>query len=458
FVNMLPVRVEGSPELTFGELARRARARLLDALAHQDVPFEKIVERLNPPRDPATAPLVQVVVNSLPDLDAAPDFGPLAARVAGRPNAASKFDLTLYLRDRADGIELTLAYATALFSRATAEALLAQVELVIAQAVAAEGAIAVEQISLLREADLSRAAHPQAASRTVPSICERFSGWCQDTPHALAVEDVHARYSYARADELSNRIANLLIDRGVVAGDVVAVLGRRAAVLPIALLAIHKIGASFAVLDPSYPAQRLAALIDAAGAGVIIAIDEMASALRALTGGEARRRTIVTLPAAGLQEAVGDYSAASPQACARSPDYILFTSGTTGGAKVVASPLAAVAAFLAWQEQEFAIASDDRFTMLSGLSPDPLLRDPFAPLSLGASLHVPDESVLTNGELRSWICAARISRMHITPSLFASLTAQRGPDLNDLRSVFFGGEPLLAEHAAALFATAPGCE
>ncbi len=240
-----------------------------------------------------------------------------------------------------------------------------------------------------------------------------------------------------------------LLAAGAGPGRVVAILAERGPKAVVAALACARAGAPFVMLDLAYPRDRLAALAAVcrpklqliagdtdglAGCGPSIAIDLDGAA-----------------PAPDIPP-----PAVSPDA----PAYLLFTSGSTGAPKCVACSHRPLVNFVDWQARTFDLGADDRFTLLSGLSHDPVLRDIFTPLSLGASLHIPTQTTLTEpGALAAWFAEVRPSAAHMTPPLGHLLTAGgKSERLAELRYVFWGGDVLRLQHIEALAALAPAAE
>jgi amino acid adenylation domain-containing protein len=467
FLNSLALRTDLSGDPSFRELLGRVRETTLDAYAHQDLPFERVLEEVRPERSLAHAPVFQVMLNLLNFQDGA--FRAEGLEVAGggtgTGQVSSKFDLTLYVGERDGGIYVNLVYAADLFDAPRMRALLAQLEGVLRQAVAAPET-RVGALSLATEAArgvLPDPARPLEAEDWGGAVHETFAARATATPDALAVEDPRERWTYAELDAASNRIAHRLIDCGVRPGDVVAVYAHRSAPLIRALLGTWKAGAAFAVLDPAYPPARLAAQVRAAKPLVILlataAGDVPADLIEAL--GVTVKGAIVLGPKAD-NDGIARFPTTAPAVTVGPDDlaYVAFTSGTTGTPKAIAGTHRPLAHFFGWYARELGIGEADRFSLLSGLAHDPLLRDVFAPLAVGGSIAIPDgDQIGTPGWLAGWMRESGVTVAHLTPAMAQVLATGSGDArLPALRLACFGGDVLRATDVERLRAAAPNAE
>lgn len=457
FVNTLVLRTDLGGNPTFTELLQRVRETALGAYAHQEMPFEKLVEELRPDRDLSRTPLFQVMFNML---NLSPvgegEMGGLKVGDFYPMEYGAKFDLTLYVSEEQSRLSLGLLYNTDLFSKAHMTEMMRQYEYVLAQ-VTSNPAVRVDSVSLVT--DSANLILPNLTQSIQPSwggaIPARISNNARRRPDQLAVRDHRESWKYRDLEKWSNRLANCLHESGIGRDDVVAVYAERSAALVCALLGIMKSGAAFLILDAAYPP---AYLLDCASS--------------------AKPRALVSLGSAGpVPQAISDYFAAriggfsiqlpllaklpsAAQFCNLSPDapkveidpdslaYVVFTSGSTGKPKGVLGTHRPLSHFLRWHAEEFDLTEDDRFSMLSGLAHDPLLRDVFTPLWVGAALYVPrQEDRMSSSGLRRWMKKQNITVAHLTPALGQILTDGAGnlrqrDKLTDLRYAFFGGDAL----------------
>ena len=272
----------------------------------------------------------------------------------------------------------------------------------------------------------------------------------------VAIAGDNCRFTYREVGSLADSVAEWLSDRDLLPGDIVAVHSGRNAVLAPILLGVWKAGLAVLVLDSSYPDSSILERLRIAKPKAWI--DAEAGERLAVTA-YLRTQGATICSVGSLQPA------ASTHPCMAGPDglaYLAFTSGSTGTPRGVLGTHLPLAHFVNWQINEFGLQSADRFAMLSGIGHDPLLRDILTPLSLGATLHVPDDGVLGDPRaFASWMLDQRISVAHITPSRAQILVigaALLGRPLASLRYLFTGGEALPVKLAEACNAAAPNME
>ncbi|MEV0627861.1 amino acid adenylation domain-containing protein [Nonomuraea wenchangensis] len=449
-VQVLPVRLRVEDGASFAAHVTRCQETLSGALAHLDVHLERLVDRLGPGRDLSRNPLVQVLFNmydfaeprlELPGVTAVP-------LPPGLPGAL--FDLTLYAGERDGRYVLQAAYNPRLFRRERIEELLAGYLRLLGDLVAAPE-LPVRRASLRPLPGREGVRLPDGTRPlpgwSGPGVVERVVGQAGSDRVAVAGEE--GALGYAGLVRLAGAVAES-VATAVEPGAVVAILAARTYELPPLLLGVLGAGGRWAVLDPALPAARLEAQARAAGARALITcpgvpVPAELSWLPELpwpseTGG-------VTGPGRAA-EALG-------RAKPGERGYLAFTSGTTGEPKPVVAAEEPLARFLDWYAAEFALTSDDRFALLAGLAHDPLLRDVWTPLALGATLHVPaQDRVRDPARLAAWLRERAITVAHVTPQL-ATLIAAAGVELPDLRLVVFGGDRLTFADVARFAAVAP---
>lgn len=466
FMNSLALRTDLSGDPGFAELLERVRAATLDAFANQDVPFEKLIEELRPARDMSRTPLFQVMFNLLPDAGhERVGFGDVEAQLMPSPDTQSKFDLTLYAADE-DRIRFRLVYNTDLFDEQRMQALLQQLELLLTQIAAApEQPISTFTLVTPGAATLLPDPCTPLTDEWCGSILERVAHFAASAPDRTAAVDDAGSWSYADLDDASNRLANRLRAGGIAPGGVVAIFACRSAALLVALLGTWKAGAAFVILDAEYPARRLARClallrldgwIELEGAGPV-----PAALAPAVGGGRCR----VQLPAdrTAMRHVLDDAQSelAVPALGPGDLAYVAFTSGTTGEPRGILGTHGPLSHFLQWHADTWSLNQDDRFSMLSGLSHDPLLRDAFAPLWVGGTACIPAAGTRDDADrLLAWMARQRVTVAHLTPGLAELLRAgtggtDRGARLAGLRLACFGGDVLTIRQLDAFRRLAP---
>ncbi|HEX8184941.1 MAG TPA: amino acid adenylation domain-containing protein, partial [Blastocatellia bacterium] len=460
FVNTLVMRTDLSGEPSFAQLLARVRETALSAYAHQDAPFEKLVEELHPERDLGRTPIFQVMFNLLSFEDQKLELPGLTLAMMSAPDAASKFDLTLYAKEAGDQIHLELVYNAGLFSSSRMAEMLSQFNQLLAQIVQKPDE-KISSYSLLTRKSQLLLPNPvqKIPARWDGSIIERFTKQAERFAKQVAVSDKTGAWAYEELDALSNQLANYLLATGIEREEVVAIYGGRDRSLVLALLGALKAGAAFVILDPAYPDLRLINCVEQAAPRAFITCETSGAVPQSLEG---------TLSSLNLRcrvaledmSAFDSFSRKNPE-IAIGPDdktYIAFTSGSTGVPKGIIGIHRPLSHFIDWHTRMFKLVESDRFSMLSGLSHDPLLRDVFTPLWVGASLRIPgQEDMNSSDQLSRWMQKEEITIAHLTPAMGQLLTGVAMADANhssealsSLRCVFYGGDVLRASDISRL--------
>ncbi|WP_344595660.1 non-ribosomal peptide synthase/polyketide synthase [Streptomyces violaceusniger] len=340
FMNMVVVRTDLSGDPNFAELLGRVRQRALEALEHQEVPFERLVEELAPARSLARHPLFQVTMTVQNVPEATIDLPGLEAEA--RPGGATmaKLDLDFQVverfdeQGRPDGMLGGLTYATDLFDQATAETLVTRL-IRLLKTVTADPARPVSRLDLLDSAERRRLlmewnGDRRPAADTVPAL---FTAHATRAPEAIALASGEERVSYGELEARSNRLARHLVDRGVTPESLVGVVVDRSIHLVTALLAVLKAGGAYVPVDPGQPAQRIGQVLLQADVDVCLVDQVYAPTVREHAG------TVVVADADEAEAAWAD-APDSPVPVRVLPDqlaYVMFTSGSTGEPKGIAT-------------------------------------------------------------------------------------------------------------------------
>ncbi|WSK77939.1 amino acid adenylation domain-containing protein [Amycolatopsis sp. NBC_01286] len=419
FVNTLVLRTDTSGAPTFRELLTRVRDADLGAFAHQDLPFERVVEELNPPRLLARHPLFQVLLSFLGNetADGGWTLPGLTVTAGDTVSGTAKFDLGLTVEDRHAGLGCSLEFATDRFDRTTAQDVVDRLVRLL-QVVAANPESRVDSADLLSDVDHRQLAQWNDTAAPVPAatLPELFARQAARTPDATAVVFEGDSLTYAEFDARVDRLARALSGRGVRPGDVVAVQLPRSIDLVVAVYAVHRAGAAYLPVDPGYPADRVAFMLADA------------------------RPALVLTPGTDL-DGDGPLPAVTPD----HPAYVIYTSGSTGRPKGVLMSHAGIANHLAWMQAEHPLTGGDRVLQKTPSSFDVSVLEFFRPLLAGATLVVarPDGH-RDPAYLLDTIRAERITVLYVVPGILDGILGLSEEDCPALRQVFCGGEVLTA--------------
>ncbi|WP_020722883.1 non-ribosomal peptide synthetase [Actinomadura atramentaria] len=450
FVNMLVLRTDTSGDPSFRELVARVKEADLAAYAHQDIPFERLVEVLNPARSLARHPLFQVALSFQNNPEAVLEMDGLTGGPETMPLGTAKYDLSLYLEERHDdgvpaGIEANLEYALDLFDADTAQRLADRFVRLVGELLAepdapvgtAEILDRAERRTLLRRwpagPGLPAGFAPALGEDTIPAA---FAARAAARPDAPAVTFEDATLTYAQVEERSNRLAHLLADKGVGRGSFVALALPRSADLVVAILGVLKSGAAYVPVDPDYPADRIAYMLADSAPVLALTTADAADALP----GDVPRLLLDERPEAGHP------ATPLPGPVPGDPAYVIYTSGSTGRPKGVVVPHANVIRLLRSTEPWFGFGADDVWTLFHSYAFDFSVWELWGPLLYGGRLVVVPYLVSRSPEdFLKLLAAERVTVLNQTPSAFYQLMAadRDNPGLDlALRYVVFGGEAL----------------
>ncbi|MGK5548618.1 amino acid adenylation domain-containing protein [Streptomyces sp. URMC 127] len=465
FVNTLVLRTDTSGDPDFLGLLERVRETDLAAYAHQDVPFERLVEALNPARSTARHPLFQVMLALQNTPGTEMELPGLRLAEEPVPTVTSKFDLFISLRELPDGgAEGLLEYSTDLFDRETA-ASLARRYVRLLHAVAGDPGQPISRIDVLEEGERHRLLEAwNDTARPVPraTVPQLFAATASRTPDAPAVVFEDETWSYARLDAYAGRLARLLAERGAGPERIVAMALPRSAEMVATILAVLRTGAAYLPVDTQYPAERIEFML--ADARPALTVTSTAAAGR-LPDGAARLvldddATRAALDAAGHPDPVGE---APPSAAElQHPAYVIYTSGSTGRPKAVMMPMAGLVNMLRWHNEAFAGGGTERrMAQFTAIGFDFSVEEILAPLLAGHCLAVPADGVRGDADaMARWLDRHRVTEL-CAPTLvidaICAAAARQGSDLPALSEVFQGGEALtVGDRLRAFLGRVPG--
>jgi non-ribosomal peptide synthetase component F/acyl carrier protein len=431
FVNTLVLRTDTSGNPSFRDLIARVRATNLAAYSHQELPFERLAEVLNPARSLARHPLFQVMLAFQNNAQVSLNLPGLTASFEQVATASAKFDLLLSLTEQRGpdgspaGIDGVLEYATDLFDRASVEALAGRFVRLLEAAVAAPdqpiGSLDIltpeERRTILYE--WNDTAHPIPAA----ILPELFAAQAARTPEAVAVVFEDQSLSYGELDRRANQLAHHLCALGVGPEVVVGLCVERSLEMVVGLLAILKAGGAYLPLDPEYPAERLDYMMRDAGLGLLLTHSSLAATLpipggitrilldRADTSGE-----LVTAPSLNLHP--------------EHPAYMIYTSGSTGKPKGTANTHYGLLNRLSWMQDAYLLMPDDVVLQKTPFSFDVSVWEFFWPLITGARLALAAPGMHRDpAGLVETICKQGVTTLHFVPSMlkvFLSPVLHRG--------------------------------
>ncbi|MFL6203049.1 MAG: amino acid adenylation domain-containing protein, partial [Thermoanaerobaculia bacterium] len=432
--------LSGDP--TVGELLRRTRRVCLEAGAHQDIPFDHVVEAVQPERDLAYNPLFQASFSFHDSPLEELRFPGLEVELAeGLSNGSAKFDLNVICIPRTKhantgGITLLWEYATALFERGTMLRMIGWFHRMLDAFAAAGTQRRVSGLPMLapdEERQLDAWSHgPERSVAPDARVHERVEAWADRTPEALAVGP---DLTYGELEARANRLARRLIALGVGSETRVGVFLERSPELPLALLAVLKAGGAYLPLDPDHPAERLAFILEDSAVPVLITSGALSA--RVPSGGA---RIVLLDDSETWQE-----SAERPRVPGgpSSLAYVIYTSGSTGRPKGTELSHAGLLNLIDWHQRAYGIAPEDRTTQVASPAFDASVWEIWPTLAGGASLHVPPEEVRSSPpDLLAWLAAERITVSFLPTPLAEACLALELPDGLTLRALLAGGDRL----------------
>ncbi|HKN49043.1 MAG TPA: amino acid adenylation domain-containing protein, partial [Actinomycetota bacterium] len=455
FVNTVVLRSTVNGMATFGNFLTDVRATVLDAFAHDEVPFERLVHEVQARRDLSRNPLFDVMVLLEGGRRQPPQFAGLAVDEVRLPRRTANFDITIEFREYAGGLAGVLEYRTDLFEALTIQRMAAHLEVLLG-GIAADPDRPVADLALLTDAERHQVLvewNDTAAEVQPASLPDLFEAQVARTPHAPAVVSEGEKLSYAELNEAANRLAHLLIARGAGPERFVALALPRSAGTIVAMLAVLKAGAAYLPIDPAYPPDRIAFMLHDARPALILAVAETAERVPAVAGvSQLVLDDVATLEALAHQITTNptDTDRLGPLSPAH-PAYVIYTSGSTGRPKGVVVAHGGVVELAAWATTQFGASGLSRVVASTSLNFDVSVFEILCPLTAGGTIEVV-ANVLALGEARADPWA--VSLISAVPSAFSQLLAEGGVALR-ADHVVLAGEALSAPAVRAIRAALP---
>ncbi len=443
FVNTLVLRTDIDHGDAFTDLLTRTRDTDLSAFGHAEVPFERLVEVLDPPRSAARHPLIQVMLTVQNMEQTELELSGLTVRGVDLDVETAKFDVQFtFTENHVDGgMTVDVTFARDLYDESTALAF-GQRLIRLLESVATDPSQRVGDIPVMDDAERGRvlalAQDAPAVADSLDTIVDLFAARVAEDPDAPAVVFEGVSRSYRELDESSTALARVLAAQGVGPESLVAVVLPRTADLVVALLAVLKAGGAYVPVDPSYPADRIEFVLTDSRPVAVLTWSGVEVALRA------------DLPRIDIDTATTEFAASAGdpmRATAASTAYVIYTSGSTGKPKGVLIPHRNVVRLLANTQQHFGFGRDDVWTLFHSFAFDFSVWELWGPLTTGGSVVVVDYFTSRSPEaLRELLVRERVTVLNQTPSAFYQLdqvdrTAGSAADYS-LRYIVFGGEAL----------------
>jgi amino acid adenylation domain-containing protein len=445
FVNTLVLRTDLSGDPTFREVLRRVRDVTLGAYEHQEVPFEKLVEEMQPERSLSYPPLFQVMFTLHNGEPARAALGGVAVERVALDADTVKFDLNLSMAEGHDALWASLGYSADLFERDTALRMLGHLGRVLEQ-VAADADVRVSELDLLGEAERARVVDewnatdaPYPADATIHA---RFEAQAARRPDAVAVVAEDGALTYAELNARANRLAHYLAGLGVEPDARVAVCLPRGVEMAVGLLAVLKAGGAYVPLDPDYPADRLRMMVQDSHPDALLSH----AALQALAD-DLVRGTDVPVVRFGADDAAWSRLPGTNPVRGLTPEhlcYVIYTSGSTGRPKGVMNEHRTVVNRVAWAERAWGIGADDAVLCQTSLSFDGSVRELFLPWAAGARVVMACPGGHRDPDhLLGLIARERLTTLNLVPSLLQVLLEHpRAEEMSGLKRVICAGEAL----------------
>ena len=457
FVNTLPMRTDLSGNPTFMEVLERVRETALGAYAHQDLPFEYLVEQLQPNRDLSHSPLVQVVFVLQNTPERKVELPGLVVTPLKYQAETAKFDLTLYFDELGSELQGTFEYNTDLFDSDTI-ARMAQHLRTLFEAVVANPSERISELPLLTEAERRQLLLEWNDTRTdyQHDVCSHqlFEAQVERTPDALAVAFETEQLNYRELNARANKLAHHLRGLGVGTGEVVGIFMERTLEMLVGVLGVLKVGAACLPLDPSYPDKRLAFMVKDAGTRVVLSQRRLASRLPETIA------RVVHLDAEWVDIAQSSDENLRTSVTPENWVYVIYTSGSTGRPKGVCMPHRALVNLIGWH---LAMPTRSARTLqFASLNFDISFEEIFSTLAVGATLLLVRDSVRVDiPALGRLIEKNKVERFHLPVVVLQKLAEEfcgKPQALLSLREVMVGGEQLqITDAIVRLFAQLKDC-
>ena len=454
FVNTQVLKADIDGQLTVSQLLQQVKQRALEAQAHQDLPFEQLVEALHPERNLSFNPLFQVMFNHQTDsTDQLQQLPGLHVSGLEWETRTAQFDLSLSTQESSDALFASLIYATDLFDAAT-PARMARHWLNLLEGMSGDAQQHIGQLPLLDATEQQVLVHDwNATAQTYPlqrGVHQLMEEQVARTPDAPALAFGDTRLSYAELNRRANRLAHRLIEAGVGPDVLVGVAVERSIEMVVGLLAILKAGGAYVPLDPEYPRERLAYMLEDSGVTLLLTQAHLLAQLPIPAG----------LHSLVLGESWFDSYGEHNPGIVIDPEnlaYVIYTSGSTGQPKGAGNRHSALTNRLCWMQQAYGLDGRDTVLQKTPFSFDVSVWEFFWPLMTGARLVVAAPGDHRDpARLVSLINAEQVTTLHFVPSMLqAFLQDPAVSSCHSLQRIVCSGEALPVDAQQQVFAKLP---
>ncbi|WP_459209686.1 non-ribosomal peptide synthase/polyketide synthase [Aquimarina rhabdastrellae] len=450
FVNTIAIRSQLESDLTFTQVLTQTKTTTLEAYQYQEVPFEKIVERVASERDQSRTPIFQTMLMLQNTEALAPaQFSETKNTLLKKYHTqTSKFDLSMEITEANEQLEIVLEYSTALFKPETIARFATHfMNLAAAVLVSADQNINTLELlpSLEKDTLLNVFNTHEEIEITHDTVLDLFEKQVTSQPEATALLHEDTTYSYQELATKSNQLANYLIEVGVENGALVPICMDRSLEMVVTIFAVLKTGAAYIPIDPKYPQNRIDFILKDTAATTVITTAEYQALFK-------NQQTVTTVTLDTIEEKVKQQSLTKPQRIVTPEQlaYIIYTSGTTGTPKGVMIQHRSLMALLYGMDKAYPVTKEDRLLLKTTFTFDVSVYELFGWIYQGASL-----GILTKGGetelpvLIQTLASQKITHFNLVPSLFAvfieALQQQEKIDLEHLKYVMLAGERLPLE-------------
>ncbi len=456
--NTVPIRADLSGEIALNDYLSQVQESILNAFAHQDMPFEEMVDSLGVPRDLSRTPVFQTLfVLQKEPLAAGLNIADLKTDVRALATGCTKFDLSVEFEEVAGQLEGTVEYCRDLFFASTVERMMSHYQnLLVSMVGAAKSNI--RSLSILSETEKQQQLYEwNATEHEYPSergLMDLFTEQVERDSERVALSDEGAHLTYGELGRRSTQLASYLLSLGLSRGAAVGLCVERSIEMVVGIYGILKAGGAYVPLEPSYPQERLQYMLQDCGAGIVLAESQTVSSIADSYDGE------VVL----LDSDWGVIEAASPESLpAMSGEdraYIIYTSGSTGQPKGVSVRQGSVVNLLYWMHREYGFSASERMLLKTPFSFDVSVVEFFWPLLFGGELEIAKpEGHKEPGYLVELIRSREINLVAFVPSMLSVFLEEEGIEsCTSIRRVAVAGEALVEELQHRFYQRLPWAE